>query len=287
MKRRTLLTTGASIATLALASAPAAAQRQTTRNRTSPEAFVKPGVNQFDVDDDGDTDVDVVPAPDPSGGEGRVAHGTSNGTKTNDYVTTVRPVEATLGTFADGGTLTYEYYEGPKNTHAAPDEVWLHIEDTDGNSRVLWHAANDDLSSEKIPDNETWLTRNVHREITGTPDAEDNPSYNWFEMTNSGRTRLTGKTGDNNTANLVEVFGEDAELRHVGVGIGQTNMMKAASDVYYRDLKLDGESEGPFAVNGGTLESTDRSSTDQSSNGRSSDDRSADDRPSSRGSRPR
>lgn len=182
-RRTTLATSGGTVLGTTVASGV------TARNapNSGPSAFVRPGVNQFDGEGDGDLNANVLAASDPESGRRRVAHGTSEGERTGDYVTTVRPLDVTLETFVDGGTLTYEYYEGPNNTHAAPDEVWLYVRDDDGDYHVVWHAANDNFSTAVVPPDGTWLTRNVHNEILGDPDPEDNPSFYWFELTEDGR----------------------------------------------------------------------------------------------------
>lgn len=239
MRRRTFIKAGAS--TLALA---AFSNTTTASGHPSPEDFVQPGVNQI-----GDGDLNVVSSADPASGRGNVAHATSEGESTTDYVTTVRPLNESLGEFADGSTLTYEYYEGPDNGHAAPDEVWLYIRDGDGEYHVIFHAANDDFSNGDVPDDETWLTRNVHNEITGDPDPEDNPNFTWFELKDDLTREQVGPT--NNADNLVDVYGEDAEVLRIGAGVGRTGGGGAVSDVYFRNLEFDGHSRGQFPVNGG------------------------------------
>jgi hypothetical protein len=207
----------------------------------------------------------------PERGDGLVAHGTSNGNRTVDYAVAATPLDVGLGRFPDGGTLAYEYYEGPENGRAAPDEVWLHVRDEAGDDHLLWHTANDDFSSDGVPPDETWLTRNVHREILGEPDPEDNPGYFWSEMVDGSREPILESvdpkrlrenlwseiversqqvildgTGDDNVADLVDVFGADGRIGFFAIGAGGPRGDGTVKDVYFRNLRLDGDRVARF-----------------------------------------
>ncbi|GAA0524298.1 Right handed beta helix region [Halorubrum aquaticum] len=198
-----------------------------------PSKFVTEGMNQFDFSDDDEFDTDVVAAS-PTGGETTSAHITSAGTQTTDYATTAislaqRPESLTLGELAGGTNLTYEYYAGPDNEDAAPDEVYLLVEETDGTRHVLYRTSEDGS-----PAAEEWKTRNVHKEISGNPD--NNQGYNWFEITATGATVNLGDGGS--TSDLSSVYSDDAELLAIAAGRGTIGGSGSTADVYYRDLRI-------------------------------------------------
>ncbi|MBX0324334.1 SipW-dependent-type signal peptide-containing protein [Halomicroarcula sp. F13] len=206
-----------------------------------PTDFTAHGVNRFDFSTDGDYDLDFELTNDPAGGSGKVAHGTSGGASTTDYATTSVPVGETIGNIK-GGSLTYEYYGGADNTNSAPDEVWLLIEETDGTQHVVYHTSNDgDI------DAQTWKTRNVHLEVDGDPDPEDNPGYNWFEVTSGGNTKIPDDDGNdgNSVADLGAKYDDDATVVAMAVGLGNIGSA-SVSDVYYRNPSLNGTSLGHF-----------------------------------------
>ncbi|QKY20961.1 right-handed parallel beta-helix repeat-containing protein [Halolamina sp. CBA1230] len=204
--------------------------------------FVKPGANTLDIDGDGVTEMGVESASDPAD-SGDVAHVTSAGSETTDFATSAVQLNPddppTLGELTDGTTdLVYEYYEGVDNSGAAPDEVYLLIAESDGTRHVVFHTSNDNKHLNSPPSDETWLSRNVHKEIAGNPDPEDNPNYNWREFTAEGYPSLGSADG----TDLSDEFGDDAELITVAAGRGGTSGTTA--DVYYRDLQCDGDTYG-------------------------------------------
>ena len=207
----------------------------------SPTDFTAYGVNRFDIDGDGTYDADVKLDDDPVD-SGEVAHATSGGTETADYVTTAVCLDErpTLAELTSDSTLTYQYYGGPQNASSAPDEVYLLIEEgpngsDPGTEHVVYRASNDGS-----PADETWKTRNVHNEISGNPD--NNPGFNWFELTDSGRTNLGG---GGPTSDLSTVYGDDAVVNAMAAGRGTTGGGDVL-DAYYREPMLNGESVGNF-----------------------------------------
>ncbi|WP_049936663.1 SipW-dependent-type signal peptide-containing protein [Haloplanus natans] len=209
----------------------------------SPTDFTRAGVTRFDTGGDGNYDADVELTDDPAGGGGRVAHATSGGVATNDYVTTgvSLPSEPTLGDLTDDPTnptttLTYEYYGGANNDESAPDEVYLLIEEADGTRHVVYRASNDGT-----PADEMWKTRNVHLEIAGNPD--NNAGFNWFEINDDGTTTNLGGGGP--TSDLSNVYGDDAVVLAVAAGRGTLGGGDTL-DTYYRNPSVGGSSAGNF-----------------------------------------
>ncbi|QIO24222.1 SipW-dependent-type signal peptide-containing protein [Haloarcula sp. JP-L23] len=195
-------------------------------SKPAPTSFTAYGVNRFDIDGGGDYDVDFELVDDPAGGGSKVAHGTSGGQETQDYATTVVPVEETISNIS---SLTYEYYEGADSTNANPDEVWLLIEEPDGTQHVVWRNAGS-AGDGTIED--TWQTRNVGDEIS-------NVSNGWMEATSSGHTSLGSSPED--------AFTSDATVVAMGAGLGNTSGgSNSVSDVYYRNPSLNGNSLGHF-----------------------------------------
>ncbi|AXG07376.1 hypothetical protein DU500_13610 [Haloplanus rubicundus] len=207
----------------------------------TPVDFTRTGVTRFDFSGDGNYDADVELTADPAGGGGKVAHATSDGATTADYVTTgvSLPGEPTLGELTDDPTnptttLTYEYYGGANNGNSAPDEVYLLIEEADGTRNVVYRASNDGA-----PADEMWKTRNVHREVAGNPD--NNAGFNWMNLSNGGNN--IGNGGP--TSDLSETFGDDAVVLAMAAGRGTTGGGDVL-DTYYRNPEVGGESAGSF-----------------------------------------
>ena len=201
-----------------------------------------PGTWSLDLNYDGVSKMEVSSVSDPVG-SGSVTHVVSQGDDGGSVATGgpdygLAAVEfddpPSLGELAAGTTLTYQYYEGANNAGAAPDEIWLLIKDDAGERHVVWHTSNDDFTrddSEKQAD-EAWLTRDVRAEIAGDPDTEDNPNYNWSEITADGIDSLGSADG----TDLSEEFGDAAKL--ITVAIGRGGNSSTVADVYYKDLKL-------------------------------------------------
>lgn len=195
--------------------------------------FVRPGANEFGGE--------IQVTTNTLGGD-EYLHITSGGESVADAATSgvwfnysKAPV---LGDFTGESpvTLSHEYYEGPNNEEAAPDEIYLLVEDTSGEYHVLYHTANDDFTRDNSepPADETWLIRNVNSEISGDPDPEYNPNYNWKKFTEEGTEAL----GSDSLQNLAEVYDAEAELHAVAVSRGSTSGTTA--DVYFRNLELGG-----------------------------------------------
>lgn len=196
--------------------------------RAAVDAFVDPGVNVFyDFETDNDYSATIESADDPaSGGRGSVAHVTSGGTPTRDYVTST----VTLGGIPSDNleTLEYDYYEGSDNDNAAPDEVYLDITDGGGDSHLVFLTANDGTTGG------SWKTRDVHAEITGS----DSATRPWIEIEDDGtRTQL----GDDLTATY-----SSFDLEAVAIGRGSTGTDRVL-DVYYGRLRSE-DSTGTGSV---------------------------------------
>jgi predicted ribosomally synthesized peptide with SipW-like signal peptide len=208
----------------------------------TPTDFTRTGVTRFDTGGDGNYDADVELVDDPDG-SGKVAHATSGGTATDDYVTTGVSLDPapTLGELTDDPTtptttLTYDYYGGADNGSSAPDEVYLLVEESDGTRHVVYRASNDGA-----PADETWKTRNVHREVAGNP--ANNAGFNWFELNDDGSTTNLGGGGP--TSDLSTEFGDDAVVLAMAAGRGTLGGGDVL-DTYYRDPAVGGTSVGPF-----------------------------------------
>ncbi|MFC7133587.1 MULTISPECIES: SipW-dependent-type signal peptide-containing protein [Salinibaculum] len=197
--------------------------------------FTTPDVTRFDTDGSGTVENDVELVDDPDG-SGKVAHATSGGVQTTDYVTSGVRVGATMGDFGSGASLTYEYYEGEENAQAAPDEVYLLLRESDGTEHVVYRTSNDDrpngnLNSPSRPSG-NWYTRNVGDEIRG--DFAYNDGFSWNDLS----------TGDNYSA-LNTNFAGDTEI--VSMAFGKGNIGNGTvSDVYYKNPSLDENSLGNF-----------------------------------------
>lgn len=189
-----------------------------------PDDFIQVGENEVDGDGDGDAQVNVYVAKDPEGGRGgrrRVTLISSDGQSTGDYATSVTAVGQTRFDSIDG-TIKYDYYAGANNQNAAPDEVWLLVEDASGDSHVLFDTINDGS-----PSAQTWETANVFAD-TSHPD--------WNELNDDGS--ITSYTAD----------GSDV-IQRLGVGRGNFGG-DIVSEVYYDNPRIDGDKVGEFPANG-------------------------------------
>ncbi|MFB6102745.1 MAG: SipW-dependent-type signal peptide-containing protein [Haloplanus sp.] len=197
------------------------------------DEFAAPGITRFDTNGNGAYEVDVELVDDPAG-SGEVAHVTSGGSSTTDYVTAGVRVGATMGDFGSGATLTYQYYQGSDNEDAAPDEVYLLLRESDGTEHLLRRTSNDDRpnGSPSRPAG-NWYTRNVGDEIRG--EFAYNAGFSWND----------DSTGDNYT-DLTSNFAGDTEIVAMAFGKGGPASGGTVSDVYYRNPALDGASLGSF-----------------------------------------
>ncbi|MFB6109222.1 MAG: SipW-dependent-type signal peptide-containing protein [Haloplanus sp.] len=195
----------------------------------APEDFTRVGVNRFDVDGDGTYDADIDLDADPVD-SGSVAHATSGGTATTDYVTSSvsLPSGTTLGDVNSNG-LSYEYVEGSGNEQSDPDEVYLLLEDDAGARRVVWRTWNDGDDTTT-----SWTTREVGAEVTDG--FAGNSGRNWSESGVSHTADLTDD-GDISLANT--------EVLAMAVGRGNTSNARVL-DVYYRNPSYNSSSLGEF-----------------------------------------
>jgi hypothetical protein len=198
------------------------------------DEFAAPGITRFDTDGNGEYDVDVELVADPAG-SGKVAHATSGGASTTDYVTAGVSVGATMGDFGSGASLTYEYYQEPENGDAAPDEVYLLLRESDGTEHLLRRTSNDDRPNSGSPARpaENWYTRNVGDEIRGN--FAYNAGFSWND----------DSTGTNYT-DLTSNFAGDTEIVSMAFGKGGPASGGTVSDVYYKNPQLDESSLSDF-----------------------------------------
>jgi len=183
-------------------------------SRSAADSFVDPGVNTlWNFETDNSFDAFVQSAEDPAGGSrGQVAHATSLGTATNDYVTSAVDINTDLSSI---NTLSYDYYAGADNQQAAPDEVYLLL-DTDSGEHLVYRTLNDNA-----PSAEVWETRNVLDEINSIPG-------DWKEINDDGS--LAG-VDLSNFSNVT--------VQTLAVGRGNTRNASVL-DVYYDALNVNG-----------------------------------------------
>jgi hypothetical protein len=202
---------------------------------------LSPGVTLFDLSGDGAYTATVEQAaPESDGGRSGAIHVTSGGSSTVDYATSVaEPPEGT--TLGDLGELRYDYYEGADNVNPdadgggfAPDETFLVVENDDGrHGTYLTYNDAGDGGGDGEP-GEEWLTFDVLARMQG----DTGGTTGWFEYTEV-EEGYSGRSFEN----VVERFGEDAELIRVGVGHGNA-VNPATLDLYYDELVVGGDSLG-------------------------------------------
>lgn len=223
---------------------------------------------------DGDPAVEFCESVEESDRE-RVVHVTSNGEETSDYAASIVNVseqELTVGdVVGDGVELTYDYFQGPENANAAPDEVFAIVEateaevesaagddqnnetangtgsqaQTDGTGQeyvtIAFQTTNDGIDpSENLSCEDEgwgWQTRDVAAEMGGQGSG-------WRDTTvpvdriESGELLLPIGIALRDAepfGSLQDEYGADRRLLAVGFGKGRT-MQETVVDVYYDDL---------------------------------------------------
>jgi hypothetical protein len=194
-----------------------------------------------------------------------VVHITSDGKSTQDYthsIVNVRDRNLSIDEVSEDTRVAFDYYEGPKNERAAPDEVFLVVAkrtqeqgsfDRTG-TYVAVQTFNDGLDPDPSSvscenDNKGWRTQNVSAEMRseeggwsdlriGQPFPEDLMRGEAQAVVETARQLRDEGTG---FESVVERYGEEAQLLAVGIGHGFTTQ-QTVLDVYYDDLVITGES---------------------------------------------
>lgn len=190
------------------------------------------GTGILDGDDDEQRDTHLHAAADPGLNRGSVAHLTSHDTSTLDYALTVVDIVDVDLTNID--TLRFDYFEGEENANAAPDEVWLVIENESGR-HIIFRTYNDGTIS---PATE-WRTQSVLNDLGNS----DRP---WVEVDNAEDVSNPRQVLENlSEENLTEIgndpkdfFGDTATLVAFGVGHGAPLSGPTVVDLYVDDLEV-------------------------------------------------
>jgi len=192
----------------------------------------------------------------------RVVHVTSNGEETVDYAASLVDLthqDLTLGDVTSSdASLQYDYFEGPDNRNAAPDEVFVitdYDQQSDGNAdsadgevvTVAYLTANDGREPDPVDvdcaeDNKQWRTRDIADEVASPAGWRDRTVTR--KMVETGEMLLPEtialRESDPAEESLVERYGEDVKLLAVGFGRGWTTRGTVV-DVYYDELVVNDE----------------------------------------------
>lgn len=202
------------------------------------------GIVDTTADDDDKWDVDLDLADDPADtGRDDVVHLTSEGRATSDYAMSMVDVPDTDIDQVD--TLEFSYFEGSNNTNAAPDEVWLVIEDGDGDRHIVFQRFDDGTV---IPAQE-WRTQEVAPTITGaSPTIGGQAEGVWTEVAvdqpiSDPRGFLDGLSSDDLTTLSEDLTAEfpDATVLAAGVGHGAPEGTLTTVDLFVDDLVFNGQ----------------------------------------------
>lgn len=187
------------------------------------------GATVIDISEKGTSDIELARVDDPASGRRTdVVQASSGGTATNDYAISMRNIPDINLSDIGSGDITFDYYGGAYNTESAPDEVWVVVDDPNGDKRLFYHAGNDGA-----PDAQTWKTRDVGAEISGDGSAL-NAGFNWFEAAPGD---MTASAPDNGGL-AKDVSGK---VEAVGFGRGTTSGGDTI-EVYYDNLVVNGQS---------------------------------------------
>lgn len=206
-----------------------------------------PGAQTYEFGDDSTIDMNVVSsnAPDSEGDAVRIF----SDEPTKDYATSAVEVED-ISLTPDSviqANITYDYYEAEDNGRAAPDEVYLQVEDDDG-KHILWLTLNDEDAGQ------TWSTRNVSSAILGG----EGRAWSGYDVADDSRmTELEGNLAE------ADSFSDNPVITAVGIGKGSLSEARS-HDVYYKDFEVegqDGDEELPalerYSVSEGTEQGAD------------------------------
>jgi len=192
----------------------------------------------------------------------RVVRVTSNGEETVDYASSIVDLterDLTLGDVTGSDArLQYDYFEGPNNRNAAPDEVFVitdydpesdgNADSADGEVVTVAHLTGNDgrdpdpADVDCSEDNKQWRTRDVANEIASAEGWRDRTVTR--EMIETGEMLLPEaialRDSDPENESLVARYGEDVQLLAVGFGKGWTTRGTVV-DVYYDELVVNDE----------------------------------------------
>lgn len=205
----------------------------TTPERVTPMA----GTGVLDGNDDCRRQTHLHDDGDP-GADGReaVVHLTSHDRSTADYALAV--VDIGDVDLTDVAQLEFDYYEGPNNSDAAPDEVWLVIENESGR-HIVYRTFNDGSMTQA----EEWRTQDVTPALTDS----DRPwvAVEISEPVTDPRRALDQLTADDLAevgTNLTATYGANATVLAVGVGHGAPLAGPTVVDLYVDELIVNGQS---------------------------------------------
>lgn len=195
--------------------------------------------------------------PDPDKPRDEVIHVTSEGDRTSDYAASLVNIRKRTNRrvnlrHVERGSLSYDYFQGPKHRTAAPDEVFLVLQTPKQRKRnkgvALFKTINDGRSPPKKRRKGKWRTVDVVDEMTSGDWRSIKISEDPEDLVRGGKGETIGEAVERIAANLrdkkrtfsnvVRKFGKNAELVGVGVGVGNTRR-KRKVDIYYDNLVLD------------------------------------------------
>lgn len=193
------------------------------------------GTGALDGDDDGTRLTHLHGDGDPGDGtRDGVVHLTSHNDSTLDYALTVADISTQDHTLDGITQLEFEYFEGENNTDAAPDEVWLVIENDTGR-HIVYRTFNDG----SITAPTEWRTQDVVPAIedsdrpwveVSTPEPNPDPRHALDSLSEDNLTEVGG--------NLTEVYGGGASVLAVGVGHGAPLSGPTTVDLYVDNLTV-------------------------------------------------
>lgn len=186
-----------------------------------------------------------------------VLHVTSHGNSTRDYSSGIVNVQdrfdepLTLADVSDSGAIAFDYFQGPNNANAAPDEVFLIVRKDDRHAGSLaetgFFAVYKTINDGREPDpantpceedNKEWRGLDVSAQLTGgtrqwaaIPIAESDVASGQMVI----ETAQSLRDQEDRFENVLDRFGSASEVVAVGYGKGNTRQ-ETTVDVYYDNL---------------------------------------------------
>ncbi len=198
-----------------------------------------------------------------------VLHVTSNGRSTRDYSAGLVNLEdrfdepLTLNEVSADESVAFNYFQGPHNENAAPDEVFLIVRkrhasgggDDDTGLFAAFKTINDGVDPDPRTvscedDNKRWRGVDVSAQITGRGRSWSDVQVSEDEIRSGQMAAETARTLGSQRdrfESLLDRYGEGAELVAVGYGRGSIRQ-EIALDVYYDNLVVRRNGDDPVEL---------------------------------------
>jgi len=245
-------------------SGTALANRQQIRSVNADES-VEPSqgngaICEIDVDERFQTEMHLVEDPANSGREG-VLHVTSNRNHTRDYacsVLTLTDRSLLIGDVLDN-SMTFDYYEGRRNENAAPDEVFLVVQTSEGMHITFQHLNTEreltwqtyDVAGAIQGFGPSWKQKRLLPEVFNIESEVDLSTIDFGSFGVNFAMRIVEqiiqflqnlRDQGERLSSPIEAYGSDGQILAVALGKGFTTQ-ETVNDIFYDELVVETDEE--------------------------------------------